>query len=133
MGLDFSSLQKALASLDRAIQRALNDTRDEELRDAVIQRFEYTYELSWKMLKRRLEADSASPSSVDAMSFRELIREGAERGLIEDVEAWMLYRSQRNLTSHVYDAEKAARVFETAVQFAGAARSLLDALQGSAT
>lgn len=46
MRLDFSPLQKAINSLERAIVRTKANPSDEELRDAVIQRFEYTYELS---------------------------------------------------------------------------------------
>jgi nucleotidyltransferase substrate binding protein (TIGR01987 family) len=55
MLLDLSSFDEALASLDRAAIRAQAAPADEDLRDAVIQRFEYTYELAWKMLKRHLE------------------------------------------------------------------------------
>jgi len=53
--LDLSPLQKALASFQVAIERtereASDETIDDMLRDSVIQRFEYTYELCWKMLK----------------------------------------------------------------------------------
>lgn len=73
--LDLSSLQNALASLRRALTRwQAAGEQDEELRDACIQRFEYTFELSWKMLQRRLERDLPDAQSVDAMSFRELMR-----------------------------------------------------------
>jgi Nucleotidyltransferase substrate binding protein like len=76
--LDLSSLKDALASLQRALTRwQASGAQDEELRDACIQRFAYSFELSWKMLKRRLELDLPDARSVDAMSFRELIRCGA--------------------------------------------------------
>lgn len=79
--LDLTSLRDALASLQRALTRWLGtDAQDEELRDACIQRFEYTFELSWKMLQRRLELDLPDARSLDAMSFRELMRSGGERG-----------------------------------------------------
>lgn len=56
--LDLTPLQGALASLRRALTRwQATQGEDEELRDACIQRFEYTFELSWKMLARRLERD----------------------------------------------------------------------------
>ena len=99
--LDLSSLRDALASLRRALTRwQATAAQDEELRDACIQRFEYTFELSWKMLKRRLELDLADAHSVDAMSFRDLMRSGGERGLVRDVDAWMVFRDKRNITSH---------------------------------
>ena len=129
MKLDFTALRKAIDSLSKAIRRSDKDKADEELRDAVIQRFEYTFELCWKMLKRRVEMDSVVPSEVDAMSYKALMRESAERGLILDVVKWLIYREQRNITSHTYDSAKAQSVYETAVQFAPDAQALLQELE----
>jgi nucleotidyltransferase substrate binding protein (TIGR01987 family) len=130
--LDLSPLQKALASLLVAIERTEWETSDETiddmLRDSVIQRFEYTYELCWKMLKRRLEMDVPSPELIDGMSFREMIREGAERGMIADPLAWFEYRQKRNLTTHTYDEAVAQGVYRAAVDFASDAQALLAAL-----
>jgi len=102
MAIDYTSFKKALASLNRAIVRSSAEPDDEEVRDSVIQRFEYCYELAWKMLKRRLEQDSPSPVTIDALSFKALIREGAQMGFIEHPENWFEYRHLRNLTSHAY-------------------------------
>jgi nucleotidyltransferase substrate binding protein (TIGR01987 family) len=129
MTLDLSAFNRAVASLEKAITRAVATPGDEELRDAVIQRFEYTYELCWKMVKRRIEFDAAVPSDVDGMSFHALMREAAERGMIRDVKAWLEYREQRNVTSHTYDAAKAASVFETARTFLHDAKLLLAELK----
>ena len=71
--IDFSSLEKALASLKRALDRSQGVPEDEELRDAVIQRFEYCYDLCWKMLKRQLEEEAPAAFPADRLSFRELI------------------------------------------------------------
>lgn len=87
-------MERAVASLARAVDRAVNSTGDEELRDAVIQRFEYTFELCWKMIKRRLEVDLPSPSDVDLMSYNAMVREAGERGLVKDVRTWMVNRDQ---------------------------------------
>jgi nucleotidyltransferase substrate binding protein (TIGR01987 family) len=127
--LDLSSLVKALAALDRGLARSAGVPGDEELRDACIQRFEFTFELAWKMLKRRLELDLPNPQEVDAMSYRTLVRVGAERGLIDDVSAWFVYREKRNLTAHAYDAEKAAEVYAVLPAFARHARTLLERLE----
>lgn len=124
--LDLSSLRDALASLNRALTRwQATGRQDEELRDACIQRFEYTFELSWKMLQRRLELDLADAHSVDAMSFRDLMRSGGERGLVRDVDAWMVFRDKRNITSHTYNAAKAADVAAVIPTFAEHAQDLL--------
>jgi nucleotidyltransferase substrate binding protein (TIGR01987 family) len=129
MALDLSSLNKVLASLERAMDRSRSAPDDKELRDAVIQRFEYTYDLCWKMLKRQLEQESANPSAVDAFSFRDLMREGAEKGMIRDVEAWLTYRGQRNITFHTYDENKAVSVHSTAFDFLPDAQDLLNELE----
>jgi nucleotidyltransferase substrate binding protein (TIGR01987 family) len=129
MKLDLSALERATASLNKALTRATGTPGDEELRDAVIQRFEYTYELCWKMVKRRIETDAPVPSAVDAMSFPMLMREAAERGLVEEVTRWLEYREQRNVTAHTYDATKAQSVFETTRPFLADAQALLVELQ----
>jgi hypothetical protein len=85
-GTRWGALECSLTSLERAATRALGAPVDEELRDATIQRFEYTYELAWKMLERHLEAVVPDPARIDTLSFRELMREGAERGLIDQIE-----------------------------------------------
>ena len=59
------------------------------------------------------------PQQPFGRSFKELMREAAERGLITAVEPWIEYRYQRNMTAHVYDEEKARRVYESAQSFIG--------------
>jgi len=127
--LDLTSFSNALQSLLKGIERAQKAPSDEELRDAVIQRFEYTFELSWKMLKRQLENDLPVPSLVDGMSYRELMRIAAERGFVADVEKWFVYREQRNITSHTYSRRKAEQVYKTALIFVDDAKALLRELK----
>ncbi len=127
--LDLTPLQKAMDSLASAIERTEREQPDDMLRDSVIQRFEYTYELCWKMLKRRLKLDAPSPEAIDEMSFREMIREGAERGLVDDPVAWFHYREKRNLTSHTYDEDVARDVYQAALAFLTDAQNLLAELK----
>ncbi len=130
MALDFGALEKAINSLGMALDKSAQDLGDDIVRDAVIQRFEYTYELCWKMLKRKLERDAANPSLIDQLPYRDLIREGAVRGYIEHPEPWFEYRAARNITSHTYDEQKAIVVYRTAVQFVKDAAVLLKNLKG---
>lgn len=124
MILILSPLQKALSSL----KLALAQPKDEFVRDAVIQRFEYTYELSWKLLKRYLE-ESLGSATVDAFSRKDLFRVGGEQGLIDDVEAWFAYHRARNETSHTYDEKMAEQIYAVARRFADDAEKLLKALE----
>ena len=129
MKLDYTSLKKAIESLEKAAVRAEGARSDEELRDAVIQRFEYTYELCSKMIKRQLEQEVASPSLIDNLSFKDLLREAAEKGMMQNIERWMEYRSQRNITAHIYDKVKAQSVYATALLFLKDAKRLCSDLE----
>lgn len=109
--LDFRSLHLATASLAEALEESRRRPDDKFVRDASIQRFEYTYELCVKSLRRQLEAMSDSPAELDALGYRDMIRAGVERGLITAEADWFRYRELRNVTAHVYDPAKAAQVF----------------------
>ncbi len=127
--LDFQSLEKAIAQLDAGLRESSKAADNELLRDGVIQRFKYTYELSWKMLKRYLEATLPNPEEVDGMSFPSLIRTGSEQGLLlTGWDIWVRYRKARGTTSHTYDEEKAREVFRIIPEFLKEARYLLDRL-----
>jgi len=123
--LDLSALKKACDSLELAVEDALDTSFIERLSPSqkqliiagVIQNFEFTYELVFKMLKRQLEIDAASPTEVDQYSFRDLLRTAAERGLIDNVEDWFEYRRLKNITSHTYNLDKAQEVFERTIIF----------------
>lgn len=111
MKLDITSLEKATNSLEKAIKE-YERTDSEYVRDSCIQRFEYTYELSWKTIKRFLEETAPNPSIIDFMSFQELIRDANEKGLLlTDWETWKLYRMYRGTTSHAYDEDKANEIY----------------------
>jgi nucleotidyltransferase substrate binding protein (TIGR01987 family) len=91
--------------------RYQKDISDTQIRDGLIQRFEFTYEISHKMLKRHLEATSANPAEFDDMSFQDLIRSGSEnRLLLGDWPEWRRYRDMRSKTSHTYDEKIALEV-----------------------
>lgn len=130
--LDFSSLKKAIGTLAEAVKAAKTRPGDLLVRDATIQRFEYTYELCVKSLRRQLEAMSDSPGEVDALGYRDMIRLGSERGLIKNAAEWFRYREMRNITSHIYDPAKASAVFSVVPQFLRDAKALYAALDKAA-
>lgn len=133
MSLDFSPLARAVARLDEGLARHLADPADEQVRDGLIQRFEFTYDLSHKMLRRALEEAAANPEEVDRMTFPTLIRTAAEQGLLGgDWTDWRTFREMRNITSHTYDEAKARQVAAAIPAFLAEARTVLDRLQGRA-
>ncbi len=130
--LDLSSFQQALNSLDIAVQKYSIESNNLFVRDATIQRFEYTYELAHKMLKRYLELSEPNAEIIDQMSFPDLIRTASERGLILNAwDTWKLYRDARNITSHTYSEKKAIQVCSVIPLFLNEAQHLLLTLQKS--
>lgn len=75
------------------------------IRDSVIQRFEFSWELAWKMLKLRL-----AYLGIEALNPREVVRQSIHAGLIHDGNAWTEAQRQRNMTSHTYDEELSVEV-----------------------
>ena len=131
--LDIQPLQKAVLALAAAMARHAQNPGDDIVRDACIQRFEFTYEVSHKMLRRYLEATSANPAEFDAMSFQDLIRTGSERGLLlSDWSRWKVFRTARSITSHTYDETKAREVFAIIPEFLAEASHLRDRLKDAA-
>lgn len=137
MTLDLSALRAAIASLGEGIAvvsdeswfYAQSGAVQNTLVAGVIQNFEFVYEISIKMLRRRLELDAASPSEVDQDNFRDLLRTASEKGLIADVDAWFNYRKMRNTTAHTYDHEKAQAVYQGTMAFITDAKVLLQKLE----
>jgi len=128
--LDLSTLHKALGRLDEGYQRYLLDVRDLQIRDGLIQRFEFTYEISHKMLKRHLEMTSPNPEIFDAMPFADLIRTGNELSILKsDWSAWKLFREMRAKTSHTYDEDIAQTVVQVIPDFIHEVRYLEQQLE----
>lgn len=134
MTLDVSSLRNALTALEKSLRFLESDAaRDPDLREqfraASIQAFEFTYELAFKMLKRQLEQMAAAPAAIDAMGYMEIIRSGAEAGLITDIARYRDYREKRNITSHTYDQVKAEQIVSVLKDFRDDVRYLLAELE----
>ncbi len=131
--LDLTSLKKAIGSLEDGLRLVGNsqwfNKQSAETQNVVIagviKNFEFVYEISVKMLRRCIELDAATPTEADFSDFRDLLRKGAEKGLVADVEGWFDYRKLRNITAHAYDHEKAAQVYQGTLKFIGDAKDLL--------
>ena len=136
MKLELTPLEDAVAQLEEALDiynsdLALTDPRlKRHLRAAVIQAFEFTYELSFRMLRRYLELASANPAEIDELVFNDVIREAYGQALLRsELPEWLEFRRNRGTTSHAYNEEKAQEVFESVPDFLQEARYLLNRLQ----
>ena len=136
MKLDLTPLNDAVAQLEEALDYYGSDLASRDpalklhLRAAAIQAFEFTYELSFKMIKRHLEQVSENPAQLDEMSFTAIMRDAFRRGLVQsEVSSWKEYRKLRGTTSHTYDGDKAQMVFQGIPGFLREARYLRDRLQ----
>jgi nucleotidyltransferase substrate binding protein (TIGR01987 family) len=111
MKLDTTSLGNAVRRLREGLARSDREPGDEQLRDGLIQRFEFTYELSHKMLRRYLKETAASPDDVERMPFADLVRTANAQGLLRgDWPVWRRFREMRARTSHTYDGQVASQV-----------------------
>ena len=126
--LDVTSFEKALNSLIDILVRYENDPADIVVRDATIQRFEYTYSLALKMLSRFINKESKEITHT--MTFNQLIRAANQFGLLKsNLEIWDDYRQKRNSTSHTYDETIALEVMSVVPAFKDEAEFLLNKLK----
>jgi nucleotidyltransferase substrate binding protein (TIGR01987 family) len=113
MELDLTPFNNALKKLIEGLERYELDTSDDQVRDGLIKRFEFTYELAHKMMRRYLAESSANIESINELSFQGLIRTASDKNLIKgDWSDWSTYREMRGKTSHTYDESIAVLVVE---------------------
>lgn len=98
---DFKS---ALSRLTEALSK--NIESDSLYLDGTIQRFEFTYELCWKLMKAYL-----NHLGVEVNNPRESIRESIKQNIIQDKPEWFQMLEKRNLTTHTYHKEIALEVY----------------------
>lgn len=103
----FDNYKRAFRLLREAVelstQRALADLE----REGVIQRFEFTWELAWKLLNDLLVAEGIH---LDTVTPRSVLRAAFTARLIQDGEGWMKALDARNRTSHTYDSAAVEQV-----------------------
>lgn len=113
--------QDALIQLKEALK--ISKPTDLE-RDGTIQRFEYCFELTWKLAQRILK-----DHEIIADSPKSVIRELGQIGWIHNVETWIDFLKSRNETSHQYGRQLAEKSYILAQQFLPLAESLFSSLK----
>ncbi len=105
----FGEFSKALATLQRAF--LLMEEQERELtdleRDGVLQRFEFTVELAWKVLQDVLSERGYS----DVKGPKPVIKQAFHDGIIKNGHTWIQMITSRNETSHLYSEERSTMIF----------------------
>lgn len=112
----FSNYRKALFKFNQAVeivsdQMDWDEEVDDLLEEGLIQRFEYTHELAWKVMKDYAEYQGYT----NIQGSRDAFRKALEIGIIND-ESWMESIKDRNLTSHNYDDETAQNILTAIIE-----------------
>lgn len=116
-----------LADLKSALKRlreVLVAEPTEFNQDASIQRFEFTFELSWKLIKSLVEFKGKSCASP-----RDCIRLAADMEIINDPENWIAFLNDRNALSHTYKQEFAKQVYSRLKNFLPLADQLVSSTE----
>ena len=102
----FKSYKKALAALERSVIAAQERDLNEMEEQGLVQGFEFTFELSWKLLKDYLE----SKGFKDFHGSKDTFKLAFQEGLINDGEKWMEMIDTRNRSSHTYEESIAKQI-----------------------
>lgn len=99
-----SDFTKAVISL----KQGLLEPESEIVIDGILHRFEFTFELSWKLLKDYLEYNGIINNIG---SPREIIKCAYKEGIIKDGDIWIDMMLSRNLLSHLYSEENSRKIY----------------------
>ncbi|AFL98137.1 nucleotidyltransferase substrate binding protein [Ornithobacterium rhinotracheale] len=102
---------KALSKLTDAVQLDQTKTLSELEKQGLIQSFEYTHELAWKVMKDYFTFQG----NTEITGSRDATRQAFKANLIEDGDNWLKMIHNRNLTSHTYNEETSEEIYENIV------------------
>ncbi len=101
----YGDFQNALERLKAALAEDPGQASGTVL-DGTIQRFEFSFELAWKLAKHILNYQG-----IEAGNPRDVIKEAFAQNFFKDGDAWIAMLEDRNRTVHVYDEEQALRIY----------------------
>ena len=107
----FNNYKKAVAALERSVVAARERNLNEMEEQGLVQGFEFTFELSWKLLKDYLE----SKGFKDFHGSRDTYRLAFQEGLISNGEIWMEMIDSRNRSSHTYEESIAREIISLVI------------------
>ena len=103
-----SIFKNAIARMAEVIELSKQRTLNQFERDSLIKRFEFTYEMAWKLMMSYEKENGAT----ELVGSRDVVRTAYRMSLIDNGEAWLGMIDDRNKTSHLYDEEMAADVID---------------------
>jgi len=124
-----SKLEAILKQFQKAVNRldeVLKQEKNEFIRDAAIQRFEFTFDLSWKVIKAFLEENKG----VICNSPKGCFREAYKQEIIEYDDFWTEMTDYRNKTAHIYKEELAEEIYAILPRTLSYFQKLLENIQG---
>ena len=104
----FVNFENACKQLKNAKNIQLQRNFSELERQGVVQAFEVTQELSWKVMKDFLEEQG----KTDLFGSKTVVKEAFNVGLIANGEVWLSMIKSRNLTLHIYDESEILQILE---------------------
>ena len=130
--LDLTNIKNAVATLEEAINYYNTDVEQpikNMYADSCIQRFEYTYELSWKIMKKYLKL--FFNKTEQELTIKNIFRYTQGYGLIQDWTKWVEYNDARNNTLHEYNLNKTQFVLMILQAFLKDVKSFIICLEQS--
>ncbi len=136
MSIDTKFLRRCLGTLEYCFKelelRDPDEIAYDVYRAACVKEFEIILEQSGKLLRKVLGAYFADNRQVDRLVFKDIFRYASKHGLIDSdtCERWLLYRDNRNDTSHSYGKSFAESTIRLLPDFITDAKVLADIMEG---
>ena len=106
----FANYSKALKQLESAVNKYA-DTEIDIIKEGIVQRFEFTHELAWKLMQDILQEEGFT----DIIGSRTATKTAFNRNLINDGDTWLEMIKSRNIAVHTYDEKTLSQEFKKIV------------------
>lgn len=117
----FESILKQFGKAVEQLDDVLKQKKSEYMRDSAIQRFEFTFELSWKLIKAFLEEEKG----ITCRSPKDCFKDGFQQGIIEYDDFWIKITDLRNTIAHIYEEAAAEDIYNQLPKILNYFRELL--------
>lgn len=109
----FENFLKAFSLLEKAVLQYKKTGLSDLEKQGLIQRFEFTHELAWNVLKDYFDYQG----NTSITGSRDATREAFNKAIIMDGEGWMEMIKSRNKSSHTYNEDTANEILKNVVEW----------------